>query len=168
MTRQQRRPEQGLNVNWGTSLGDFHEWRNSVWTTVLLFVPGRCRCVWTLRHQCRYVLRTLRHWCRSVLGPKCLGSEVSVLRSVYQFVIFGLRCFCANSCLKQTCYSYRLLSLLNPYLKLKSFHRFKQIYRKFTQKHHNNTQAHSSRTFRLKSDKTAIECSQIYRNAVRI
>ena len=29
-------------------------------------------------HQCRYVLRTVRHWCRSVLGPKCLGSEVSV------------------------------------------------------------------------------------------
>ena len=59
---------------------------------MLLFVPGRCRCVWTLwhrrcrtvqthRHQCRYVLRTVRHWCRSVLGPKCLGSEVSVLHN---------------------------------------------------------------------------------------
>ena len=34
--------------------------------------------VWTLRHQCRYVLRAVRHRCRSVLGRNCLGSEVSV------------------------------------------------------------------------------------------
>jgi len=45
----------------------------------------QCRSVWTLRHQCRYVLRTVRHWYRSVLGPNCLGSEVSVHLISYRF-----------------------------------------------------------------------------------
>jgi len=38
----------------------------------------QCWSVWTLWQQCWYVLPTVRHWCQSVLGPKCLGSEVSV------------------------------------------------------------------------------------------
>jgi len=45
--------------------------------SVLRTLRHECRSVRTLRHWCRSVLRTLRHQCQNVLGPKCLGSEVS-------------------------------------------------------------------------------------------
>ena len=97
IARQQHRPEQGLDVDCVTSnqgRNYVHKVESSIMTETLpsflfIFVAHRCRSVqthrhcrcrsvWTLRHQCRYVLRTVRHWCRSVLGPNCLGSEVSV------------------------------------------------------------------------------------------